>query len=91
MIEICGYICLAVIPYLIVILLYSVWKDIVEWKGERRMRKSDCQAVLMEDVTGEIGRWLDCDLSDIPTEAIKHLEIAYTICAKTLAGVYGDE
>lgn len=32
-------ICYALIPYLIVILVYVVWKDIVEWKRERKEKE----------------------------------------------------
>lgn len=37
-----------------------------------------------EDVTGTIGQWLDMDNSDIPANALYHLEQAYKICAESL-------
>ena len=42
------------------------------------------KALYIDDITGTIGQWLDMDTSDIPTEAIKHLQQVYNICAKEL-------
>lgn len=46
----------------------------------------DSSPLYCDDVTGVLGLWLELDTSDIPTEAIKHLQQAYTICAKALEG-----
>lgn len=41
--------------------------------------KSD--TVYIEEITGTVGKWLSGDFSDIPIEAMRHLEKAYEICA----------
>lgn len=36
----------------------------------------------LEDVTGQLGEWLDCKLDGVPKDAIAHLQKAYEICCK---------
>ena len=40
----------------------------------------------IEDVTGTLGEWFDMNTDEIPTEALKALQTAYSICVKALEG-----
>ena len=40
----------------------------------------------IEDVTGTLGEWFDMNTDEIPTEALKALQTAYSICVKELEG-----
>lgn len=40
----------------------------------------------VEDVTGTLGEWFDMNTDEIPTEALKALQTAYSICVKALEG-----
>lgn len=46
----------------------------------------DEEALFLEDVTGTLGEWLEKDTSDIPSEAVKLIQKAYSLCAKALEG-----
>lgn len=40
--------------------------------------------VTCDEITGYVGAWLEADTSDIPVEAVKHLQEACSICSKEL-------
>ena len=44
----------------------------------------DWNFVTCDEITGYVGAWLEADTSDIPVEAVKHLQEACIICSKEL-------
>ena len=41
-------------------------------------------ALYPEEVTGTLGQWFELDTSEIPAEAMKFLQMAYSICEEML-------
>lgn len=46
--------------------------------------EDDWNFVTCDEITGYVGAWLEADTSDIPIEAVKHLQEAHNICNKML-------